>query len=114
MHVAALPTRARGAIATSEQNPGEPFGRGRPSDRVYARSYTLALLGVGVEDATRELLDVAEGDAHVIGQARDRCVQLVRSHPDSAPADRALVVITHAWLSAISATRDGHDACISG
>jgi len=75
----------------------------RPSDRVCGRALSLAVLGAGVEEAATELLELAHGNPHVIGQARDRCVRLVRANPDSPHADRALALATHAWLSAIAA-----------
>ncbi|HLG00494.1 MAG TPA: hypothetical protein VI916_08480 [Acidimicrobiia bacterium] len=72
-------------------------------DRLYARALALTVRGGPTSDAAAELLDLVNGDPHLLGAARERCAVLAREYPDSPHADRAQALVRYAWLAAIAA-----------
>lgn len=72
-------------------------------DRVYARAFALTVRREPSDAAITELIELAGGNPHLLGHARRRLVDLVAEHVDSAHVERALALVTCAWLTAIAA-----------
>jgi hypothetical protein len=70
------------------------------ADRVYARTFAVATQGDDTA-AVHELLNLAHGDAHLLGRVRDRFEMLQSERPLSEAVARALRLVTQTWVLAI-------------
>ncbi|MBI2169132.1 MAG: hypothetical protein HYU28_06470 [Actinobacteria bacterium] len=73
-------------------------------ERIYARALALGVRPQAqTPSAHVELLELAHGDPHALGRARDLMATLAHEQPDTPQVRAALSILTDAWLVAISA-----------